>query len=59
MKNDPYVIFRISYQSLAGSLSSLQKSEFLKSIVSFIIFGSEIEISDKKSVEKHLPYCLI
>ena len=31
----PLCHLRISYQSLAGSLSSLQKSEFLKLIISF------------------------
>ena len=32
MKNDPYVIFK----PLAGSLSSFQKSEFLKMIILII-----------------------
>ena len=49
----PICYLRISYQCLAGGLRSLQKSEFLKLIISFFhYFGVKIEISGTKCVEK-------
>ena len=48
----PLSHLRISYQSLAGGLRSLQKSKFLKLIISLfhssITFGAKIEISGTK-----------
>ena len=47
------MFFDICNAEIAQSLSSLQKSEFLKLIISFLhYFGAKIEISGTKWVEK-------